>query len=56
MAGWARRGYYELDALLAHMETCEICAVARATVAMEFEPEEGDDDADAEPPAVEGGW
>lgn len=30
MAGWARRGYYELDALLAHVETCEICAVARA--------------------------
>lgn len=45
MAGWARRGYYELDALLAHMETCEICAVAMATAAMEF----GRDDAgDAE--------
>ena len=41
MAGWARRGYYELDALLAHMETCEICAVAMATAAMEF----GRDDA-----------
>ena len=48
MAGWAARGYFELDALLAHVETCEICAVARATVAMEFAPEEGDGDAETD--------
>ncbi len=48
MAGWARRGYYELDALLAHVETCEICAVAMATAAMDLQDDDDGDDDDGD--------
>lgn len=49
MAGWAARGYFELDALMAHVETCEICAVAMATVAMEFRHDDAGDNQKAAP-------